>query len=388
MDRSEIVQKFLAAGYQLGSDALSYFEENQDKVQTFLDLSSGKPETPIITKQIIDNILGGINPKIKIAKTFFSKNKPVMIEELANQLRNRYQKISEIMSKKPELANLISVNRISQQTKKFSLIAMIKEINLGDRSLVVEDPTGTAPVYISDEAVADFNYLVEDEVIGLVCDNEDSSENRVVKIIFPDIPLATKISASSEEIFVMFLSDIHIDELGFLPHSLEKLSNYLKKIKQETIVFVLGDIAPDKEKVEKFVELFPKNFSLSFLKGELENYLPDPVVVEINGVEIFLSHGDIFSKYFEKFKTSPEIMLLELIKKRHLSPNFKQNKNFDEEKLFLDKIPDIFVIGHYHDPRILNYKGVTIVSLGSFLTKPIFWSVNLKTRESIKIDLT
>ena len=77
-----------------------------------------------------------------------------------------------------------------------------------------------------------------------------------------------------------------------------------------------------------------------------------------------------------------------MIKKRHMSPTFGYNAKLDEEKMFIDQPADIFVIGHFHDPRIINYKGVTIISLGSFVTQPIFWAVNLKTRESIKIDLT
>lgn len=393
MDRSEIVRTFLAAGYQIGADALTYFEENPDRIQAFLSMSSGKIEQPIITKNTIDKILGGVSQNIKIVRTFSRKEKQITVGQIATNLASRYRKIMELMLERTELVNLISVNRISQQTKRFSLIVMIKEINYGDRSLVVEDPTGQTSVYISDEVSGDFNYLVEDEVVGLVCDNEDSSENRAVRIFFPDIPLPTKIATSQKEEICIFLSDIHIGEPSFMPHSLEKLSNYLKKIKEPTTAFVLGDVSPDEEQIKKFTAMFPENFTLVFLKGEQDpeaegKYLPDPVIVELSGVKIFLSHGKMFAKYFERFKTSPENMLVQLLKKRHLSPTFERNGKFDEENLFLDEVPDIFVIGHFQEPRTMNYKGATIISLGSFLSKPVFWGVNLKTRESIKIDLT
>lgn len=393
MDRSEIVRTFLAAGYQVGADALTYFEENPDRIQAFLSMSSGKIEQPIITKNTVDKILGGVSQNIKIVRTFSRKEKEITVGQLATNLASRYRKIMELMLERTELANLISVNRISQQTKRFSLIVMIKEINHGDRSLVVEDPTGQTSVYISDEVSGDFNYLVEDEVVGLVCDNEDSSENRAVRIFFPDIPLPTKIATSQKEEACIFLSDIHMGETGFMPHSLEKLSNYLKKIKEPTTAFILGDVSADEEQIKKFATMFPENFTLVLLKGEQDpevegKYLPDPVVVELDGVKIFLSHGKMFAKYFERFKTSPENMLLQLLKKRHLSPTFERNGKFDEENFFLDEVPDIFVIGHFHEPRMMNYKGATIISLGSFLSKPVFWGLNLKTRESIKIDLT
>lgn len=392
MDRNEIVRAFLENGYQLGADALSYFEQNQDRVETFLDLAKGRISKTIISKKNVDEILSGISPKVRVVQNFISKRKETTVEEISIQLSNRYQKISEILSKRIDLPNPISINRISTQTKKFSLVAMVKELSHEDRSIAVEDPTGSAQVYIADDAVGDFTYIVEDEVIGLVCDNEDSSENRVTKIVFPDIPLATKITSSNDDVLCIFLSDIHMDDEKFMQHSFEKLSEYLKKIKQDAMVFVLGDVSSNSEGLKKFADIFPSNFSVMFLKGELEaekdNYLPDPTIVEIGGVRIFLSHGKMFSKYFETFKISPENMLQQLVKKRHMSPTIKLNKGLDDNKLIIEDVPDIFVIGHFHQPHLANYKGTTFISLGSFVTEPVFYAVNLKTRESIKIDLT
>lgn len=395
MDKTEIVRTFLQSGYQISGDALIYFEENPDKVRTFLDLSGGRLEKPIVTRQTIDNILSGVKSEIsvKIFRSFAKKPKQQSVEDVTNIFMKKYEKLSEILAEKKELVNLISINRISQQTQKFSIIATVKEINAEDRSLVVEDPTGSTQVFISDEALGELNYLVEDEIVGLICDNEESSENRTIKIIFPDIPLQTKVASSEQDINCLFVSDIHMDDPKFLEHNLEKFREYLKKIKQQTIVFVLGDISKKKADINKFEKIFPENFSIFYLRGELKkdnkkNWLPDPTVVDVGGVKIFLSHGNKFLNYYQKFKTSPENMLLQLLKKRHLFPTFKQDLDLDYEKLFLDEVPDIFVIGHYHEPKILNYKGITLISLGSFVTQPIFWAVNLKTRENIKIDLT
>lgn len=393
MDRSEILQAFLRAGYQISADAIAHFERNPDKVKEFIELAAGKLERPFVTMETVGSVMGGISPKIRVLTTFHSGRRETSVAQMSDRLNARYQKLSEILSKKTELTNLISVNRISQQNNRFSIIAMLKEVNPGDRSLVVEDPTGSTSVYISDEAVGDFHYLVEDEVVGLVCDNEDSSENRVTKIVFPDIPLSTRPAASQQEILCMFVSDVHMEEDEFQPRALEKFADYLKKIKQDVLVFVLGDVAKDPDRLERFQKMFPQNFPVMYLQGELEgtckeNCLPDPVVVDVGGVRIFMSHGKMFQGYMEKFKVSPEGMLLQMVKKRHLSPTVGENPRLDDEKLLLESVPDIFVVGHFHDPRTVNYKGTTIISLGSFVTQPIFWSVNLKTRETIKIDLT
>lgn len=393
MERSDIVRKFLTEGYQLAADALEYLAQNPDKVQPFINIIKGKGEKPVITKSLIEEVLGGVSPKVRVVKSFAARGKEISAGELSDKLSKRYQKISEILSKRAELQNLMSINRLKDETdQKFSVIGMVREINPGDRTVVVEDMTGRTSIYIADDAAGDFPYLVEDEVIGLVCDTQEWVGKRAIKIVFPDIPLSTKISTARSDVFCLFLSDLHIDEPGFQPRSYEKLGEYLNKIKGDVIVFVLGDVSADDEKTKKFLEMFPENFSVMTLTGhtgeEKDNHLPDPVEVEIDGVKIFLSHGDMFQKYFEKFNTSPENMLLQMVKKRHLSPTFGSNPKLDEEKLLLEEVSDIFVIGHYHDPRILNYKGATMISLGSFVTQPIFWLVNLKTRETIKVDLT
>lgn len=391
MERGDIVKQFLSNGYQIAADALEYFEQNPDKIEIFLSAAAGRTGKVTVTKKAVEEMLKG-SAKFRLVNDFLPTRRQSTVQEISDQLSTRYQRTSELISKRIEPSSLISINRISPQNRRFTLIAMIREVNPGDRSLVVEDQTGTTSVYLADEAEGDFSYLVEDEVVGLVCDNEDSSENRVVKVVFPDIPLPTKVSASTHDTFIMFLSDVSMDDPSFMKHSLEKLVDYVKKNKQETTVFILGVVSSDPEKLREFTRIFPENFTLVFLgkadAQDKQQNIPDPSLVDMGGVKIFLSHGEMFTKYFESFKTSPENMLVNLLKKRHLSPTLETNPQLNADGLYLEDVPDIFVIGKFQDPRIINYKGVTVISLGSFTKNPVFWSVNLKTRESIKIDLT
>jgi len=390
MDKNEIVRSFISAGYQIGMDALQYFESNPEMVQEFLALAPGKLEKPFVSKQDADRILSGMSPKVKVVRSYLRHKKDVGLGEMADMFAKRYERASEILSNKSELVNLLSINRIRPENKAFSIIAMVREVSYGDRSLVVEDPTGAATVFVSDALEGEFGYLVEDEVVGIVCDNEDFSENRAIKIVYPDIPLQVRAPAADKDITCMFISDIHMDDGAFMRHNFERLGEYLKRVKEEVMVFVLGDISSKEEDTKEFLKIFPENFKVMVLGGHLKEekdmQLPDPIMVEVAGVKIFMSHGSMFQKYKEKFKTSTENTLLQILKKRHLSPTFDQKSNLDEEKLFLDQVPDIMVVGHFHEPSTMNYKGTTIISLGSFVGNPIFWSVNLKTREAKKID--
>jgi DNA polymerase II small subunit/DNA polymerase delta subunit B len=392
MDKAEIVSIFIKAGYQLSADALQHFEQHPEQVQEFLNLVPGKLEKPFVTRQVIDQILSGVSPRVKVIKSFLRKKGEIKPGDIADTLAKRYENISEILSKKPELVNLISINRISPENRAFSIIAMVREIDATNRSLVVEDPTGSTSIFVSDLASGEFPYIVEDEVVGIVCDNEDSAENRAIKIVFPGIPIQMKAAAANRDVFCMFVSDIHMDEGAFMQYSFEKFADYLRKIKEETFVFVLGDISGHEEDVKRFMNIFPENFRVMTLKGHLDDeeqgQLPDPVMVEIDGVKIFLSHGSMFQKYKDRFSTSAENTLLQLLKKRHLSPIFDPFSQMDDGKMFLDQVPDIAVIGHFHEPHIMNYKGTTIMTLGSFVGQPIFWMVNLRTRETVKIDFS
>lgn len=392
MDRNEIVRSFISAGYQLGMDALQYFEENPGTAQEFLVLAAGKLEKPFVNRQAVDQIFSSMSPKVKVIRSYLRKKVDVGPGEMADSFARRYNKMSEILSKKSDLVNLLSINRIRPENKAFSLIGMIREVSPGDRSLVVEDPTGSTTVFVSDSLEGEFGYLVEDEVIGIVCDNESSSENKAVRIVYPDLPLQVRAPAADKDVTCMFISDIHMDDGAFMQYNFEKFGEYLKKVKEEVMVFVLGDISSSEEDVKKFLEAFPPNFKVMVLRGHLEDekdaQLPDPAMVEIAGVKIFLSHGSMFQKYKDRFKASAENTLLQLLKKRHLSPTFDQASGLDDDKLFVDQVPDIAVVGHFHKPRTMNYKGTTIISLGSFVGEPVFWSVNLRTRETTKIDFS
>jgi len=390
MDRNEIVKSFMSAGYQLGMDALQYFEANPEAVREFLALAPGKLEKPFVGRQDVDRIFSSMSPKVRVIGSYLRKKRDLGTGEMADMFAKRYEKASEILSKKSELVNLLSINRIRPENKAFSIIAMVREVSPGDRSLVVEDPTGSTTVFISDALEGEFGYLVEDEVVGIVCDNEDFSENRAIKIVYPDIPLQVRAPAADKDVTCMFISDIHMDDGAFMRYNFEKLGEYLKKIKEDTVVFVLGDISSREEDTEEFLKIFPENIKVMVLRGHLDEekgaQLPDPVMVEVSGVKILMSHGSMFQRYKEKFKASAENTLLQMLKKRHLSPTFDQTSNLDDEKMFLSQVPDIAVVGHFHEPSSMNYKGTTIISLGSFVGNPVFWSVNLRTREAKKID--
>lgn len=395
MERNEIVKFFLNNKYQLSLEALEFFSKNTDKISFFLNLLKQEKEQPtIITNNIIEKFLKGVPSEIKILKNFEITSKPQSIEHLTKFFNKRYEDIKKILSRRIELVNLISINKISEKTKKFSLITLLKE-KYNDGSLIIEDPTGTTTVYYKNKDKMDFDFLVNDEVVGLVCErkNNDILINRV---IWPNTPLKKEVAMTSTEINCLFISDLHMNSPEFNRKSYEKFINWFKGLDYENLItIVLGDVSNNIEDIKNFFHDIQKKSTVVFIKGEIDpqnglgiSPLNDPCIIKIENVSIFISYGKIFSKYYNFFKTSPERVLVNLIKKRHLNPIFDIAKIYGEDIYFLDFVPDIFAIGHFHEPATINYKGITIISNGSFVTKPIFWLINLKTRENIKIDFT
>jgi DNA polymerase II small subunit/DNA polymerase delta subunit B len=384
--KQEIIKMFLRNGLQLDNDSLSYFFSNQDKINPFLGIVKNLKEKPlVITKSFVEEIFFQI-PKVEILKEFSQPTGIFSSEDILKFFHERYEFFRKILEKRIDLVNLISINRISKKLRKFSIIGMISDKNEEEKSVEVEDLTGTITIFL-DEKI--FNLLPLDVVIGFVCERKG---DRIIAedVIFPDIPLRKEVSKTTNNVYCLFVSDFHLD----FSENYKLFENFLGSIKNlsypNLLIFFLGDISSRKEDYEMIVENIPKNFSYFFLKGELEKNLNFekifdlPVIIKVQNVKIFLAHGDLFSPYLSIFR-KPEDTILQLLKLRNFNPTFSLN-NFSNNYL-LDEIPDIVAVGHFHNPTFQNYKGTTIILNGSFNTQPIFWLINLKTREINKFSL-
>jgi predicted phosphodiesterase len=169
---------------------------------------------------------------------------------------------------------------------------------------------------------------------------------------------------------------------GFDKAAFEKLLRILEGVRGELYVLVLGDISPDEEQAKGFLEELPGE--KVFVKGEADPEMEDAMpacMLEIDGVKLLLMHGKILEPYTRGFE-SPAQLLLHLLRARHLNPS-----HLGSDPYLLEVVPDICAIGHFHEAGMLNYKGTTILTLGSFRTKPIYWIIDLKTREISRIEL-
>jgi len=396
MEQQEIVKLFLSKGFQLDSPSLDFFSQEPSKIDSFLKEIDKTPEKPsTVSLNLVKSILKE-KPKIEILKTFPQEQKNITTENAIQFFIDRYEKIKKILNGRMDLVNLVSINKISSKSKKFSIIAMVKEKISDTSSIVVEDLTGELVVRFQEKISNVIKEIVLDEVVGLVC--ESSSEGITVSnVVWPDLPLSRDINKTKEEIFCLFISDLHMANPNFKRESYEKFFNWISQTSYKNFyIFILGGISSKKEDLEDFFSRLPKDSEKVFLRADADPdfeegfNITNPSLINIEGISLMLCHGKFIEKYSNIWPELPaEKIMLNLLRKRHLNPTFDSGTKISEHDYFvIDTVPDIFISGHFRNPGILNYKGTTIISNGSFITQPIFWMVNLKTRETFKLDFT
>jgi DNA polymerase II small subunit len=181
------------------------------------------------------------------------------IDNFISYFNHRYKELEKMLNSRQELTNLTSISRIKGKKDKenVSLIGIVSEKTITSNNnilLKVEDLTGEITVLISKNNPELFEIakdIVDDEVLAI----SGTSGNDIVfsnNIIFPDIPLLKELKKSPQEIYAIFLSDIHVGSDTFMAKEFDKfiewINGNLGNIEQKELtkkikyVFIAGDL--------------------------------------------------------------------------------------------------------------------------------------------------
>ena len=179
--------------------------------------------------------------------------------DFVSYLNARYEALQKMLQQRQELQGLTSISRVLEKKDKDTLavIAMVntKEYTKqGNLILTVEDPTGMIKVLVNKTKQDLFtlaNDLVLDEVVGIIGKTGD----RIIfanAIIFPDVPLTKELKKGPDDVYAIFLSDVHVGSKYFLRENLERFIRWISgeegTDEQKAIaskigyVFVVGDL--------------------------------------------------------------------------------------------------------------------------------------------------
>ena len=194
---------------------------------------------------------------VTVIKSYVEEeNKKREVDSFIKYFHARYNALKDILSKRVELQNAISINKINNKGNRdlVALIGIIQNKQLtknGHIIVTLEDPTGIIKILFpkNKEFVFDMAQdLVLDEVIGVVGVNGG-------EIIFadgvylPDIPITKEIKKCNDDLCAVFISDIHVGSNNFLEKEFLGFISWLncnsednelaKKVKY---IFVVGDV--------------------------------------------------------------------------------------------------------------------------------------------------
>ncbi len=304
------------------------------------------------------------------------------IENLISYFKSRYEKLSNILSKRPELRNYTKIADIDDSQDTLSLILMVKEIRSsknGHKIVEFEDDTGNISVLFSnknDELFAEAEKLVRDEVIGVIAHKSDDSNFAFgEQIINPGV---LPVDEKEMDFGIVFLSDVHIGSLTFLEDAFQRFIDWInceygdeeqRRVAEDIKYLIIGGdivdgigVYPNQEKelaikdiTEQYNEaarflgnirsdikiiIAPGNHDASrvaepqpavpeeYAKAlyELDNveFISNPGIISLDGINVLIYHGRSFDDLVMAVKQFShernDLLMEELLQKRHLAP--------------------------------------------------------------------
>ena len=304
------------------------------------------------------------------------------LENLISYFKSRYEKLSNILSKRPELRNYTKIADIDDSQDSLSLILMVREIRSsknGHKIVEFEDDTGNISVLFSnknEELFKEAEKLVRDEVVGVIA-NKSSDSNFAFgqEIINPGV---LKVPKKEMDFGIVFLSDVHIGSLTFLEDAFSRFIDWIncdygteeqRRVAEDVKYLIIGGdivdgigVYPNQEKelaikditqqyneAAKFLGNIRSDIKIIIAPGnhdasrvaepqpavpeeyakalyELDNveFISNPGVVSLDGINVLIYHGRSFDDLVMAVKEFThernDLLMEELLQKRHLAP--------------------------------------------------------------------
>ncbi|MBU0591186.1 DNA-directed DNA polymerase II small subunit [Candidatus Micrarchaeota archaeon] len=353
------------------------------------------------------------------------------VSNFISYFRNRFQRVSRFLKKTGATGNidLADVKRhLNEKARIIVLISGKRETKKGNLLFDVEDMTGTFKVVVSssknnEKLMEKAQNVLSDDIVaftGKILEPYIIAED----IEWPDIPVIREKHRSENDVATAYLSDIHFGSRYFLGNYLQSFVDWLHgkgemrelagKIKY---ILIAGDVVdgigiyPNQEKelvvkdiqsqyrmFNDFVESLPDYIKVivapgnhdAVRRGEPQPALGSDLVtsnalcvgnpsrLSIEGINHLVYHGTSIDSMIASLPDSsyvhPEKVMVEYLKRRHLSPIYGGNLIIPEnvDYMVIDDPPDIFHCGHVHKNGYTQYRGTLVINSGTFQDRTDF----------------
>ena len=360
------------------------------------------------------------------------------IKDFITYFNSRFDKLKNILDKRVELKDHRPINKIRKSEDVIKVIGIVNEINItknNHKIIQIEDESGYTNILIHNENHQLFERsekLVKDEIIGII-GSKKGSLVIASDIIHPGVP---RIDEKPMDFSTVFISDLHIGSSTFLDEAFDRFISWINgdfgDNEQQEIandvkyIIIAGDLVdgigiyPHQEKELTIKDIFGQYDECSRLLGKINSnikiviapgnhdavrlaepqpsimetyaeplynlknveFISNPGIVSLDGITTLIYHGRSFDDMSMSIKgfshQQPELIMKELLEKRHLAPIYGERTPLAsefEDHMVIEEIPDIFHTGHVHINGYKKYKGIHMINSGTFQSQTEFQKI-------------
>lgn len=374
------------------------------------------------------------SPSIKINHTLDVTGKSRTKGEVDNfiaHFRNRFERISRMLRRSnsvPTIELADAKRHVNEKARVVVFISERRQTKKGNLLFEVEDLSGTFKVVVSQSR---YNEKILEKAKMVLTDDIVAITGKVLEpyiiaeeIEWPDLPVIREKKRSEADVACAYLSDIHFGSKYFLSRYLKSFSDWLhgKGVAKELAgkvkyVCIAGDIVdgigiyPNQEKELIVKDIYEQYKMFDDFLGGLPDYLeviaapgnhdavrrgePQPALgtdlvasditrvgnpshLSIEGIRHLMYHGTSIDSMIANLPGAsymhPEKVMVEYLKRRHLSPIYGGNLIIPEnvDYMVIDDPPDVFHCGHVHKNGYTQYRGTLVINSGTFQDRTDF----------------
>jgi DNA polymerase II small subunit len=359
-------------------------------------------------------------------------------EDFVATFRDRYERLAAQLRGRVTHRNAAALEASpgGGEAGMVGMVADVSSTKSGHWIVDLEDTTGIFPCLVmKDRPIAGVvDELLHDEVVAVDGTlSDDGSILFVDELHFPNVPRTFEPSTADRPVQAALVSDVHVGSQEFMADAWQRFTSWLHTAEAERIEYLLiaGDMVegvgvyPDQDEELDIVDIFaqyeafaeylaavPADMEVVMIPGnhdavrlaepqpgfdeELREVLSvhdarvvsNPAVVTIEGVSILVYHGVSLDEVIAELPEArasyddPETAMYQLLKKRHLAPQFGGHTRLapeEQDYLVIDEVPDVFHTGHVHKLGWGTYRNVLAVNSGC-------WQAQTDFQKSVNID--
>jgi DNA polymerase II small subunit len=238
--------------------------EELDKLKVLFEKGKNKENylnfvNYFLSKTLEDNKKPQDEYNVKIISSYEVESKKREAKDFTYCFYNRYMTLAKILQNRQELKNITSINRIlgKKDRESISIIGLVSDKHTTKNNnimLTLEDKTGLIKVLVNKNKPTLHRLakdIVLDDVVAVVGVN---GENIIFanNIVLPDIPNTNEVKKTQDEVYALFLSDMHVGSIDFLEDDFNKFLKWInceigneeqRKIASKVkYIFLIGDL--------------------------------------------------------------------------------------------------------------------------------------------------